>query len=206
MRKREVERYVPACLERINPVVWVRARNAESIVDAYRIIKKVEDELPFPWPEPVEAMNEARRANRQVAVDIQRQEAWTVEEARERARLKRVKISPKKARPAPVVKRVRVEPKDIKVVRVAPPPKTKIQPMDGAEWERGWNHSPGGGRWRHLDKCYIGDVMEDGTYEYGPHNQPGGVMTAASEASAPTLAEWRKQNESDFRKWEEMEG
>ena len=192
MRKREVERYVPACLERINPVVWVRARNAESIVDAYRIIKKVEDELPFPWPEPVEAMNEARRTNRQVPVDIQRQEAWTVEEARERARLKRVKISPKKARPAPVVKRVRVEPKDIKVVRVAPPLRAKIQPVGRVK--------------KRLPRCYIGKVMEDGTYEYGPHNQPGRVVTASSEASAPTLAEWRKQNESDFRKWEEMEG
>ena len=76
--------------------------------------------------------------------------------------------------------------------------------MDGAEWELGWNHSPGGGRWRHLDKCYIGNVMEDGTYEYGPHNQPSWAKGPASEATAETSAEFRARNEQDFEKWEEV--
>ena len=204
----EIRRYVPACLKRISPPHWARARRAKSIRQAYRIVKEMEHRLPFPWPEPIEAVGLGRRERVQDPVEFQRQDAWTVEEARERARLKAETIenfySPRPAQPPPKVERVRVEPKDIKVVRVTPPPRARVEPMDGAEWELGWNHSPGGGRWRHLNKCYIGDVMEDGTYQYGPHNQPSWAKGPASEATAETSAEFYARNEQDFEKWEEV--
>ena len=193
----EVRQYVPACLQRISPPHWVRARNAASIRQAYRIVKEVEDHLPFPWPEPIEAMGEEQRARRQVPVDIQRQVAWTVEEARERARLlsKGEKFSPsstvRKFRGGqPPIKQHRVEPKDIKVVRVTLPPKAKAEPIAGYV--------------RRMPKCYIGRVMEDGTYEYGPGRQPELDSTVASEATSGTSAEFYARNQQDFDKWEEL--
>jgi len=193
----KVRQYVPACLMRISPPHWVRARNAKSIRQAYRIVKEVEHHLPFPWPEPIEAMGEQARRNRQSPVEFMGQSTSGE------------KFSPpstvrKHRGGQPRIKQHRVEPKDIKVVRVTLPPKARVEPMDGAEWERGWNHSPGGGRWRYLDKCYIGDVMEDGTYQYGPHNQPGDVVGPASEATTETSAEFHARNEQDFEKWEEV--
>ena len=189
----EIRRYVPACLKRISPPHWARARRAKSIRQAYRIVKEMEHRLPFPWPEPIEAVGLGRRERVQDPVEFQRQDAWTVEEALERARLKAKTIenfySPRPAQPLPKVERVRVEPKDIKVVRVTLPPKAKAEPIAGHV--------------RRMPKCYIGRVMEDGTYEYGPGRQPELDSTVASEASAPTLDEWYTQNERDFNKWEE---
>lgn len=178
----KVRQYVPACLMRISPPHWVRARNAKSIRQAYRIVKEVEHHLPFPWPEPIEAMGEQARRNRQSPVEFMGQS------------LKGEKFSPpstvrKHRGGQPRIKQHRVEPKDIKVVRVTLPPKAKAEPIAG--------------RVRRLPKCYIGDVMEDGTYQYGPGRQPGYVVGPASEATAETSAEFHARNEQDFEKWEE---
>lgn len=176
----EVRRYVPACLQRISPPHWVRAKNAKTVRQAYRIIKEVEDHLPFPLPEPREAMSEASVQRRRSPVEFMGRA------------VKGGKISPSTVRKRrdgeqPVTRR-RVKPEDIKVVRVEASPKAKAAPP----------HS-----YRRLPKCYIGDVLPDGTYQYGPGRQPNQARGPASEAVAPTLDEWADKNQRDFDKWAE---
>lgn len=48
----EVRRYVPRCAKQVSPAVWVRARNAKSIPQAYHILTKIEDRLPIPLVKP----------------------------------------------------------------------------------------------------------------------------------------------------------
>ncbi len=47
-----VRRYVPTCAKVVSPAVWVRARNAKSIPQAYHILTKIEDRLPIPLVKP----------------------------------------------------------------------------------------------------------------------------------------------------------
>ena len=179
MVNEEVRRYVPACLHEIAPSVWAHARMAKSIPQAYRIIKKVEHLLPFPWPEPLSAMTRGKRRQHQSPVEFM---------GRQVGGGRFLPHAERKLRDGqPQTKRRRVEPRDITVVKVALPPKAKAQPVGRVK--------------KRLPRCYIGDVTEDGTYEYGPNNQPRQAKDPASEATEETSAEFHARNRRDFEKW-----
>tara|TARA_R110002020_G_scaffold72052_1_gene185479 strand:+ start:921 stop:1133 length:213 start_codon:yes stop_codon:yes gene_type:complete len=50
--KREVTAYVPLCLKRLNPAIYLMACNEPTVEKAYRRMKHVEHLLPIPIVKP----------------------------------------------------------------------------------------------------------------------------------------------------------
>ena len=134
--KPEVRLYVPRCARRVNGAIYLRAREANSVMEAYKILRHIEGRLlkdhGVVLVKPFES-----KAKDQMGF-INRGGDYHPDYPNDIRNAERIgRIVPEFSSSAEKPKRRR-----------------------------------GRKRIKHAPKSYIGDLREDGTYQYGPDNQP----------------------------------